>query len=296
MSAPLVSIGIPAYNRPEGLRQTLACLTAQTYANLEIIISNDCSPHPETEKVGRDFAERDPRVSYHHQESNKGGFFNFGFVLGQAKGEYFMWAADDDAWHPRFVETCVQHLKDHSRHGLVFTRYEIYSPFNQKKVSLNHNIYLQSRHRKALFLLLDETMTHKANMSYGVWRRDVVNRVMSRAKARGLSQEQMGKGFDQAFLLVTLGETEVFQIQETLFTKRYNERVIPGSARQFLSTGWRNLRRAARHPFRYVRDACSDTRNYMDTVKRVYGEPDTPFLPLVFLAKRISYLMLRHIL
>ena len=34
---PLVSVGIPTYNRPEGLRQTLDCITFQTYKNLEII-------------------------------------------------------------------------------------------------------------------------------------------------------------------------------------------------------------------------------------------------------------------
>lgn len=40
---PLVSIGIPTYNRPQRLRKTLAGITCQTYSNLEIIVSNNCS-------------------------------------------------------------------------------------------------------------------------------------------------------------------------------------------------------------------------------------------------------------
>ena len=46
---PLVSVGIPTYNRPEGLRRTLECITKQTYKNLEIIVSNNCSSGPEIE-------------------------------------------------------------------------------------------------------------------------------------------------------------------------------------------------------------------------------------------------------
>ncbi|MBU4370171.1 glycosyltransferase [Patescibacteria group bacterium] len=43
----LVSVGIPTYNRPESLRRTLECITSQTYKNLEIIISDNCSPNQE---------------------------------------------------------------------------------------------------------------------------------------------------------------------------------------------------------------------------------------------------------
>ena len=48
---PLVSIGIPTYDRPEGLRRTLAVRNGQTYANLEIIVSDNASPGDETEQV-----------------------------------------------------------------------------------------------------------------------------------------------------------------------------------------------------------------------------------------------------
>jgi len=94
--SPLVSVGIPTYNRPEGLRRTLECITRQTYKNLEIIISDNCSPGPETEVVAREFMVKDSRIQYFRQEKNMGGAFNLKFVLKKATGEYFMWAADDD--------------------------------------------------------------------------------------------------------------------------------------------------------------------------------------------------------
>ena len=50
-SDKLVSIGIPAYNRAEGLARTLASLEAQTYKTLDIIISDNCSPDPEVKGI-----------------------------------------------------------------------------------------------------------------------------------------------------------------------------------------------------------------------------------------------------
>lgn len=104
---PLVSVGIPTYNRPEGLRRTLECITGQTYKNLEIIISDNRSPGLETEAVVKEFIANDSRIQYYKQEENKGAGFNFEFVLEKATGEYFMWAADDDEWDKKFIKQCV---------------------------------------------------------------------------------------------------------------------------------------------------------------------------------------------
>lgn len=103
----LVSVGIPTYNRPEGLRRTLEFITAQTYANLEIIVSDNCSPTPEPERVVRDAMARDARIRYHRQQVPIGVSGNYQFVLAQARGEFFMWAADDDEWDADFVRQCV---------------------------------------------------------------------------------------------------------------------------------------------------------------------------------------------
>lgn len=107
---PLVSIGIPTYNRPEGLRRTLECITGQTYKNLEIIVSDNCSPGEETQKVVQEFMEKDSRIQYHRQVENKGAAFNFRFVLEKATGEYFMWAADDDLWEKNAIESAITSL------------------------------------------------------------------------------------------------------------------------------------------------------------------------------------------
>jgi glycosyltransferase involved in cell wall biosynthesis len=105
---PLVSVGVATFNRPEGLRRTLACIIRQTHTNLEIIVSDNASPGAATEAVVRAFARHDPRIRYHRQSCNLGAADNYRFVLTQARGEYFCWAADDDEWTPEFVAVCLE--------------------------------------------------------------------------------------------------------------------------------------------------------------------------------------------
>ena len=107
----LVSVGIPTYNRPEGLRRTLECITRQTYKNLEIIVSDNCSPVSQTEEVVRESIAKDSRIHYFRQQKNMGPTFNFKFVLEKATGEYFMWAADDDEWESFFIEKCLDEFR-----------------------------------------------------------------------------------------------------------------------------------------------------------------------------------------
>ena len=101
---PLVSIGLPIYNRPEGLIRAMNSLINQTYQNFEIIIADNCSPNPEVEKIAREYLEKDSRVRYYRHEFNKGWGFNTNFVIERSKGDYFMRATDDDWWNASFVE------------------------------------------------------------------------------------------------------------------------------------------------------------------------------------------------
>jgi glycosyltransferase involved in cell wall biosynthesis len=106
--SPLVSIGIPTYNRPLGLRRILEDITQQTYKNLEIIISDNHSSESETAEIAREFMQHDPRIRCIRQARNIGIFNNYQFLLQQAKGEYFAWVSDDDFRDPEYVAACIQ--------------------------------------------------------------------------------------------------------------------------------------------------------------------------------------------
>ena len=104
---PLVSIGLPTYNRPQQLCRALASITAQTYPHFEVIVSDNCSPGPETQAVAEQFMAADSRIRYIRQPRNIGMFHNFKFVFDQSHGQYFAWLADDDVRSERFLEKCM---------------------------------------------------------------------------------------------------------------------------------------------------------------------------------------------
>ena len=116
---PLVSIGVPVYNEEKYLEATLRSLVTQSYANIEIIVSDNCSTDS-TAKICRKIEAESQRVSYNHMAENIGPSPNFNKVLDLAKGEYFMWASGHDLWDAEFVERCVLAYQDHDQAVLVF--------------------------------------------------------------------------------------------------------------------------------------------------------------------------------
>ena len=111
---PKVSIGIPVYNGEKFLRSSLDCLLNQSYENIEIIISDDTSTDS-TKIICEEYMKKDLRIKYIQQKKNLGAFYNFNFVLSQAKSKYFMWAEVDDKWEPEFIEKNVAVLESNPK-------------------------------------------------------------------------------------------------------------------------------------------------------------------------------------
>lgn len=105
---PLVSVGIPVYNRASLLDARIANVLGQTHRNIQVIISDNASTNREMQAVIGKWAAADSRVQAHLQPENLGSYRNFLFVMNQARGPYFVWAADDDDWDEDFIETCLR--------------------------------------------------------------------------------------------------------------------------------------------------------------------------------------------
>jgi len=102
---PLVTIGIPTYNRADSyLGQSLESAVNQTYKNIEIVVSDNCSTD-NTEGYVKGF--NDPRIRYFKQKVNIGAINNSNYCLDQARGDYFLQLHDDDSIDPDFVEACM---------------------------------------------------------------------------------------------------------------------------------------------------------------------------------------------
>jgi glycosyltransferase involved in cell wall biosynthesis len=104
---PLVSIGIPTYNRAVLLTRAIESALNQDYGNIEVIVSDNAS-HDDTESICRQYSQKDVRFKYTRQTSNRGPVANFTEVLKNASGQFFMWLGDDDWIDLAYVSTCVR--------------------------------------------------------------------------------------------------------------------------------------------------------------------------------------------
>jgi glycosyltransferase involved in cell wall biosynthesis len=111
---PKVSIGMPVYDGEAFLVDALDTLVSQTFTDFELIISDNCSSDG-TESICREYANKDDRIVYVRQAHNIGPAANFRFVLDQAIGEYFMWAASDDYQNCRLVQSLLDVLSNDAR-------------------------------------------------------------------------------------------------------------------------------------------------------------------------------------
>ncbi len=107
---PKVSIGIPVFNGELFLKKRLDSICSQTFTDFEIIISDNASTDS-TPTICQEYEKKDERTHYIKQKKNMGVWWNYKFVVEQAKGEYFVWAAADDWWKPDFLEKNVKELE-----------------------------------------------------------------------------------------------------------------------------------------------------------------------------------------
>jgi glycosyltransferase involved in cell wall biosynthesis len=116
---PLVTIGIPTYNRADGyLKECLASALNQTYKEVEVIVSDNCS-NDRTSALLRGISNS--RLRYIRHEKNIGPANNFNYCLKQARGAYFLLLHDDDLIDPDFVEICMKAAGGSTDYGIIRT-------------------------------------------------------------------------------------------------------------------------------------------------------------------------------
>jgi hypothetical protein len=107
---PLVSIGLPTYNRAKYLPSAIASVLAQDHPRIQLIVSDNASTDA-TADVCRPFVESGALV-YVRQATNISAVANFRAALRLAEGEFYMWLGDDDELSTNYVSSCLSVLRD----------------------------------------------------------------------------------------------------------------------------------------------------------------------------------------
>ncbi|SSC24181.1 Glycosyltransferase 2-like, partial [Klenkia terrae] len=106
--APLVTVAIPTFRRPDWLRQAIDSARAQTVRDVEILVS-DSDGSPEIEDLVADYG--DPRLRYRSNEGPTDGLQNALAMYRDCRGRFVATLHDDDFWDPTYLEVMLAPLQ-----------------------------------------------------------------------------------------------------------------------------------------------------------------------------------------
>lgn len=227
--APLVSVGIPTFNTVSTLSGLLTNVRTQTYANLEILISDNGSTDGTPQKC-RELSALDARIKTFLHPTNNGSAWNFDYLLRKSSGSFFVWAAPGDVWHETYIERCVEVL------------------LKDRLVSLVHSEQQRIDRSGQLVGLPFQNIRNLSDSPSERWRHAIshlelhmaVYGVMRRADAVAIRPVQPSSGSDLVFLAEMSLRGKIEQVPEVLFWKTVPAHGLPDrSARElkFLVSG-----------------------------------------------------------
>lgn len=113
----LISIIMAAYNAEKTISMAINSVLAQTFADWELLVINDCSKDRTAEIVA---SFTDPRIRLLQNEKNSGVSISRKKGMEAANGEWIAVLDSDDAWTPNKLEKQIK-LANDTGAELIFT-------------------------------------------------------------------------------------------------------------------------------------------------------------------------------
>jgi glycosyltransferase involved in cell wall biosynthesis len=111
---PLVSVLIPNYNHEKFLRFSIESAFSQTYKNIEVIFSDNCSTD-DSIKIAMEYLDRGLIIN--KRPLNTWFYYDTAFAF--CRGKYFMVLCADDCIRPDFINTAVTVMEEYNTVGFV---------------------------------------------------------------------------------------------------------------------------------------------------------------------------------
>ncbi|EHS57677.1 glycosyltransferase family 2 protein [Paenibacillus sp. Aloe-11] len=118
MECPLVSVVIPAYNRPHTLKIAIDSVLEQTYPNIEIIICDDSTTNEVQEMLEDSYLDSFPQIKYYKNDKNL-FLGNWHKCFDLASGEYINYLMDDDIFHKEKIARMIYFFENFENITLV---------------------------------------------------------------------------------------------------------------------------------------------------------------------------------
>jgi len=121
---PLVSIIIPTYNSSKYIEQSINSAIDQTYNNIEIIVSDNCSSD-NTVKIVKSLALKDTRIRVYENNFNIGPVKNWEKCLSYCTGFYLKILWSDDLISNTFLEDSLPLFDEQT--AFVLSGYNVFN-------------------------------------------------------------------------------------------------------------------------------------------------------------------------
>ena len=105
-----IDILLATYNGEKYLKEQIDSILNQTYKNIRLIVSDDCSKD-ETSIILKEYEKTDDRVKVYIQQQNLGVVKNIEFLLNKVESKYYMLSDQDDFWLENKVEKSLEKLR-----------------------------------------------------------------------------------------------------------------------------------------------------------------------------------------
>jgi len=119
MENPKVSICCLAYNSEKFIKETVASFVNQSFKDIEILISDDCSTDNTVKIIKENF--NDDRIKLFEQKINLGPSDNTNYILKIATGDYIALCASDDVMHEQRIKKSIEFLENNPEFDMVYT-------------------------------------------------------------------------------------------------------------------------------------------------------------------------------
>ena len=110
MNNVLISIAMATYNGEKYLEEQLDSIYAQSYENIEVVVTDDCSTDKTVEILEAYHISHG--LKYFVNEKTLGFVKNFEKAMALCTGKYIALSDQDDVWETNKINTLYHHIKD----------------------------------------------------------------------------------------------------------------------------------------------------------------------------------------
>lgn len=178
LDQPRVLVGVPVFNAELTISRTLTSLKNQTYQNIHVFISDDCSMDS-TSTICENFVKENNNFSIVIQPVNLGLYRNLEYLSKNKNYDYFMWLASDDFISPDFISNNVDFLEKNPEFVASSSKeFFIYEDSTEEGMHLD---LVGTRRQRIKQFLKNPKWSH--NVFYSLIRTNIISELTSIGKS-----------------------------------------------------------------------------------------------------------------